>query len=424
MSALKNSAHRVVRAIMLALLCCVPPSRASAQDSPAADPKANPLNTEAVKRGDLDLVIRATGTIEPEEVVDVSAAVAGTVKSFGPDPRAATDPQFKGKSIDYNSPVEAGTVLAQLDDALYQARCDEAKAGRQRVLAELDEANAKLELADADLKRVESGVENKTIPAAEASTAKLKQRVAKSAVAAAEASVAQQQAVLRQAEINLAATSIRSPIKGVVIDRRINVWQTVEPGINAPSLFLIAKNTKHLQIWASVNEADMGRIHEKQSVRFTVDAFPGKVFEGQVAQIRLNAQMTQNVVAFTVVITADNPDGRLLPYLTANVTFDAGHHHDVLLVPNAALRWRPAAKTASAETAPALGSENADRGHRHRVWIQEGQSVRPVDVQIGLSNGTLTEITGGDLKQGAQVVVGVDSPNPFMPRVRKDAPPQ
>jgi HlyD family secretion protein len=137
----------------------------------------------------------------------------------------------------------------------------------------------------------------------------------------------------------------------------------------------------------------------------------------------LTHQMTQNVVTFTVVITADNPDGRLLPYLTAHVTFDAGHRYVVLLVSNAALRWRPAAKTATAETAPAPGGEGAN-GRSHRVWIQEGQSVRPVDVQIGLSNGTLTEITGGGLKEGAQVVVGVDSPNPFMPRVRKDAPPQ
>jgi HlyD family secretion protein len=424
MSALKNSAHRVVRAATLASLCCVPLSRASAQDSPAADKKAGALRRVPVKRGDLDLVIRATGTIEPEEVVIVSAAVAGTVTSFGLDPRAATDPQFKGKSIDYNSPVEAGTVLAQLDDALYLARCDQAKASCQRAVAELDEAKAKLELAESELKRVRGHVQDKTVPVAEVETAEIKYRMSKSAVVAAEAATAQHEALLKQAVINLAATHITSPIKGIVIDRRVNVGQPVDPSPNAPSLFLIAKESKRLQIWASVNEADMGRIHEKQSVRFTVDAFPGKVFEGQVVQIRLNAQMTQNVVVFTVVITADNPDGKLLPYLTANVEFDAGHRHDVLFVPNAALRWRPAAKTDLAETAPAPGGEGANGRSRPRVWIQESQSVRPVDVQIGLSDGTVTEITGGELKEGAQVVVGVDSPNPFAPRVMKNAPPQ
>ncbi|HEV3416866.1 MAG TPA: HlyD family efflux transporter periplasmic adaptor subunit [Pirellulales bacterium] len=420
----KDSSHGVAQAMMLALLCILVASQVSAQDSPA-DAKANPLKTEVVKRGDLALVIHASGTIEPQEVADVSAAVAGIITSFGPDPRAATDPQFKGKSIDYNSPVEAGTLLAQLDDRRYPARVDEAQAGCQRAQAELDGAKAKLELADADLKRIQGSVDNKTVPAAEAKTAEIRHRVAKSAVTGAAAALAEREAVLTQAQINLAATSIRSPVKGVVIDRRVNVWQAVETSLNSPSLFLIAKDTKHLQIWASVNEADIGAIHEKQSVRFTVGAFLGKVFEGQVAQIRLNAQMTQNVVTYTVVITADNPDGKLLPYLTANVEFDAGHRDHALLVPNAALRWQPASKTAIAgvEAGPAREGANVGGGHRQRVWIQEGQSVRPVNVEIGLSDGATTEIAGGDLKEGARVVVGEDSPNPFAPHVKKDAEP-
>jgi HlyD family secretion protein len=428
MSAPKIPARYFARAMVLALLWTVPASRTSAQDSPA-NAKPNLLKTEVVKRGDLALVIRATGTIEPEEVADVNATVGGNVTSFGPDPRSATDPQFKGKSIDFNSPVEAGTLLAQLDDRLFQARVDEAKAGCQRAQAELDGATAKLELAESNLKRIQGSVANKTIPAEEANTAEIKQRVAKSAVTAAEAALAEHEAVLTQAQINLAATTIRSPIKGVVIDRRVNVGQMVESSVNSPSLFLIAKDTKHLQIWASVNEADIGVIHEEQSVRFTVDAVPGKVCEGQVAQIRLNAQMTQNVVTFTVVITADNPDGKLLPYLTANVAFDAGHRDHALLVPSAALRWRPAAKSAVAgvEAGPAREGANVGEGHRQRVWIQEGKSLRPVNVEIGLSDGAITEITGGDLKEGARVVVGVvgeDSPNPFAPRLKRDAPPQ
>ncbi|HEV2970731.1 MAG TPA: efflux RND transporter periplasmic adaptor subunit [Pirellulales bacterium] len=321
----KNSSHRVVRAMVLALLCTALSSSASADDTPAADAKTNSLITEVVKRGDLALIIRATGTIEPEEVVDVNSSVAGTITSFGPDPRAATDPQFKGKSIDYNSPVEAGTLLAQLDDRRYRSRVDEAQAGCQRAQAELEGAKAKLELAESNLKRVQGSVANKTVPAEEANAAEIKLRVAKSAVTAAAAGLAEREAVLTQAQINLAATTIRSPIKGIVIDRRVNVGQAVVSSLNAASLFLIAGDMKHLQIWASVNEANVGAIREKQSVRFTVDAVPGKVYEGQVAQVRLNAQMSQNVVTYTVVISVDNPDGKLLPYLTANVEFDAGH---------------------------------------------------------------------------------------------------
>ena len=217
-------------------------------------------------------------------------------------------------------------MLAQLDDALYRATLTKPKLVAQRALAELDEAKAKLELAESELKRVRGHVRGQDRScrggrdggdqAAGSPNLRSSQRRRPSH---------SMQALLKQAEINLAATTIRSPIKGIVIDRRVNLGQTVEPSLNAPSLFLIAKESKGLQIWASVNEADIGKVHEKQSVRFTVEAFPGKVFEGQVTQVRLNAQMTQNVVTYTVVITTENADGRLLPYLTANVAFDAGH---------------------------------------------------------------------------------------------------
>ena len=142
---------------------------------------------------------------------------------------------------------------------------------------------------------------------------------ARSALAVGEASVVQAEAALRQAEINLGYTTIRSPVKGVIVDRRVNIGQTVVASLNAPSLFLIAKDLTRMQVWASVNEADIGRIRAGQTVRFTVDAFPGETFVGEVAQVRLNATMTQNVVTYTVVVTADNPEGRLLPYLTANL---------------------------------------------------------------------------------------------------------
>ena len=153
--------------------------------------------------------------------------------------------------------------------------------------------------------------------------AKLAEQTAKAGLDVAAAEVAVRQAVVAQAKVELDHTTIRSPVRGTIIDRRVNVWQTVASRTDSPSLFLIAADLKKLEIWTSVNEADIARVHPGQSAQFTIDAFPGKTFDGRVRQIRLNAQMTQNVVTYTVVVTVDNPDEKLLPYMTANVRFAA-----------------------------------------------------------------------------------------------------
>ena len=157
------------------------------------------------------------------------------------------------------------------------------------------------------------------------------------------ASIDQAQAALTLAETNLGYTIIKSPVQGVIIDRRVNIGQTVVASLNAPSLFLIAKDLARMQVWASVNEADIGRIRNRPDmpVRFTVDAYPGEMFRGTVDQVRLNATMTQNVVTYTVVVATDNMDLRLMPYLTANLQFEVEERQNVLQVPAAALRWRP-----------------------------------------------------------------------------------
>ena len=149
---------------------------------------------------------------------------------------------------------------------------------------------------------------------------------------------------LEEASVNLGYTTIRSPVKGVILDRRVNIGQTVVASLNAPSLFLIAKDLSRMEIWASVNETDVGSIHVGQGVRFTVGAFPHDTFRGKVAQIRLNASMSQSVVTYTVVVEVENRSGKLLPYLTARLQFEVEERHDVLLVPNAALRWQPSAR--------------------------------------------------------------------------------
>jgi HlyD family secretion protein len=249
------------------------------------------------------------------------------------------------------------------------------------------------------------------------------------AVTAADAAVVRARALLRKAETNLGYTTITSPIRGVIIDRRVNIGQTVVASLNAPSLFLIAKDLRRLQIWASVNEADMGSVRPGQRVVFTVDALVDREFTGTVSQIRLNASMIQNVVTYTVVISVDNADGALLPYMTANLQFEVEVHDDVLLVPVAAVRWRPreeAIHPDAREAWTARDGEAADPdatpGSQGFVWVADGPHVRPVPVTVGPSDWTRTEISGPEVRAGMKVVVGETRPavapatvNPFAP---------
>lgn len=379
------------------------------------------FRTVSVVAGDLQVTVSATGTIEPEEVVDVGAQVVGMIREFGRDPRDAAKP------IDYGAVVDEGTVLAQIDDTLYRAQLDQARANVTKARADLLELQAKLRKAERGWKRAQELRRTKVISEADYDVALADYDTARSALAVGEASIVQTEAALRQAEINLGYTTIRSPVKGVIVDRRVNIGQTVVSSLSAPSLFLIAKDLTRVQVWASVNEADIGRIRPGQNVHFTVDAFPGEMFVGEVAQVRLNATMTQNVVTYTVVVTVDNREGRLLPYLTTNLKFEIDRRTGVLLVPNAALRWQPQPGQVAPEARDALarasatGGEAPDRGW---VWVAEQRFVRPVAVQIGLSDGLTSEIRSEALRQGDAVVVGERAAadgegeaSPFAPRL-------
>ena len=407
------------------------------------DPETT-YTTAKVDRGNLDLIIRATGTLEPEEVIDVGAQVAGLINDFG------KDLDHPDKTVNYNSRVEKDTLLAHIDAKLYRTQVASADANLQHAKADVLTAQAKIEQAAADLDRAKLELPTKAISRSDYDAAVANKKVADASLALANAEVNQAQAALDQANINLNYTKIVSPVQGKIIDRRVNVGQTVVASLNAPSLFLIARDLKKMQIWASVNEADIGQIHPDQDVQFTVDAFPDRIFKGKVSQIRLNAQMTQNVVTYTVVVTVDNSDEKLLPYQTANVQFDAGKHDNVLLVPNIALRWRPqpqqirpedrdefvkrqkargqrnpqAGSTAGGPAkAPDLKAEK-DRRERGIVWLADGPFVHAVPVKIGASDGSTTEITSGNIKEGDEVVTGEEhndtansTENPFAPKL-------
>jgi HlyD family secretion protein len=358
-----------------------------------------------VKRGELLSTISATGTVEPEEVVDVGAQVAGLILEFGPDPRTST------KLIDYGSVVEKGTLLANIDPTSYEAALEQGEATLQRSEADVLQLEAKYEQSEREWKRAESLRPMNAIADTDYDTTVANYKAAKANLAVGKATVRQSKASLRMAKVNLGYTKITSPVRGVILDRRVNVGQTVVASLNAPSLFLIAKDLGRMQVWASVNEADIGRIRVDMPVQFTVDAHPGETFRGKVTQIRMNAQMTQNVVTYTVVVTTDNSSGKLLPYLTANVQFEVEHRANVLLVPNSALRWKPQASqiaTSESQSPPVLQpADSAKAEDRGCLWAAAGNGLlRPIEVTMGASDGTLTEISGAQAKEGMQIVVG------------------
>jgi HlyD family secretion protein len=324
------------------------------------------------------------------------------------------------------------------------------RAALQRAESDLGQLRAKLQQAERDWRRAQKLGPSEALAEAsfdayksayESAAANL--AVGEAAILQAKAGLAQAEALRRRAQRNLSYCTITSPVKGVIIDRRVNIGQTVVASLNAPSLFLIAKDLKRMQVWVAVNEADIGKIHPGQTVTFTVDAFPGETFRGEVGKVRLNASMTQNVVTYTVEIVTDNSNGRLLPYLTANVQFELNRRADVFLVPNAALRWKPTPDQVAPEFREALsrsgeGKEKAKEGRRPvageaaasgelsvraELWRLEGETVQPLSVRVGLSDGTQTEVAGEALADGLLVVTGVqpqagaktDTSNPFAP---------
>jgi HlyD family secretion protein len=424
---------------------------------------ATTFRTVSVERGDLLATISATGTLQAEDVIDVGAQVNGRIARFGVDPKDSK------KLVSWNTEVKEGTELAYIDDALYQAalrqaqaqleqakaRVDQAKANVEVAKANVGQARARLDQTKADYERSEKLYPSGGIAKADYEVSKMGYDTAKAGVVSAEAALVQAQAAVPDAvaavgiaeanrdsaQTNVDFTVIKSPVKGVIIDRRVNIGQTVVSTYNAPSLFLLAKDLTRLQVWASVNEADIGQIDVGQAVKFTVDAKPNEVFKGTVSQIRLNATMTQNVVTYTVVVDTDNSSGKLKPYETANLQFEVSRRTNVLLVPNAALRWRPQVeqvvpeardafakslkrKESAGATAPARQDKDKEKPDRATVWLADGSYVRPVKVRIGHSDGFMTEIVKGDLEEGAQLVVGEShqgddngTSNPFTPKL-------
>src|SRR5712691_7470531 len=347
--------------------------------------------TAEVTRGPITQAVTATGTLNPVVTVQVGSQVSGNIAKL---------------FADFNSEVKAGQTVAQIDPMLFQAAVTQAEG-------DLASAKAALELAKVTASRTQELFARKT-----SSQADVDQAMA--TLHQAEANVKIKQGALEKAKADLDHCTITSPIDGVVISRSVDVGQTVAASLQAPVIFAIANDLAKMQIDANVAEADVGVVKIDQNVDFTVDAFPMQTFHGKVVQVR-NAPITvQNVVTYDTVIGVSNPDLKLKPGMTANVSIIVAHRDNVLQIKNAALRYRPADATptetraSSAKAAAAAGSTSSPSGARpssgrgrrsgeRTVYVLSGSRPHPVQIKTGISNGIVTEVTEG-LKEADRVV--------------------
>jgi HlyD family secretion protein len=376
---------------------------------------AEPYRTEAIDRGDVTTTVSATGTVSAVTTVQVGSQVSGIVARL---------------HADFNSQVKKGQLLAELDPTPFLQQVEQRRADVTK--SQVDVANTLVTYNRQ--KRL----------AAVGLIAQADLDAAKAAYDGARASLALSQASLRQAETNLGYAKIYSPIDGQVVARQYDVGQTVAASFSAPTLFTIAQDLTKMQVQADVDQSDIGQIKVGEVARFSVDAYPDQEFRGQISQVRLNATITQNVITYPVIIEVPNPDGKLRPSMTANVTVEVSTVHDVLRVPNAALRFKP--ETPAGKGGAGNGSQRAaagggsgaggsferaaaDRGpggpgsglanalpgggrgkkrQEQTVYVLGDQNaLRAVSIRTGISDGHYTQVVRGDLKPGDKVVTGV-----------------
>ena len=336
--------------------------------------------TLTLGRGDVAQTVSATGTLNPVRVVSVGTQVSGTVEKL---------------YVDFNSQVKENQVLLELNTDLTQAKLAQSQAS-------LNSANAKLALAQTKAKRMRELFQQQYISRQELDDAEAD-------VVANMAQKAQVQAQVQTDSINVANTVIRSPVSGVVIDRSVDEGQTVAASFQTPTLIKIAQDLTKMQINASFSEADLGKLKTGQTASFRVDAFPNQAYEGTVRQIRLNPTTLQNVVTYDVVIDVANPDLKLLPGMTAYVDIVLEERSNVLLVPNAALRFKPTIakdkKAVATNTDTVKTARKGGRSGMAKVYTVVQGELKDIKFKTGISDGKFTEVLGDELKEGTSVVV-------------------
>jgi HlyD family secretion protein len=334
--------------------------------------------TEAVARGDVLQTVTATGTVNPVTTVLVGTQVSGTIKDI---------------YVDFNSPVTKGQLIARIDPATFEAQVAQARANLLLARANLQKAEATLVDARRTRDRNRELLRKDMVAQGDVDTAETNYETARAGVNASKAQVAQAEASLNNALTNLQYTRILSPVDGIVVSRNVDVGQTVAASFQTPTLFTIAQDLTKMQIDTNVDEADIGKVAVGQEVEFTVDAFPDVTFRGKVSQVRIAPIIVENVVTYDVVIVVDNPELKLKPGMTANVSIIVASKKGVLRIPNAALRFSP--------------SQGGGAGLREGpgVWVLRSGRPARVPVTTGISDGMYTELLKGELGEGQQVIV-------------------
>ncbi|HYP29637.1 MAG TPA: efflux RND transporter periplasmic adaptor subunit [Blastocatellia bacterium] len=415
---------------------------------------ASDFLTAKVERGSVEVTVSATGTVQAVTTVQVGSQASGTIAWLG---------------ADFNSEVKRGQVIARLDPSTAQAQAENARASVinaeaavQAATSEINNQNANVQAAKANLevarvqgedaaalvtrynelrsvmagREIESAQAQANVAAgrvaqasAQVAQAEAARQTSRARLEQAKAQLAQAQAQLSQAQVNINNTVITSPIDGVVVSRSVDVGQTVAASLQAPTLFTIANDLTKMQVLASIDEADVGQVREGIKANFTVDAFPGETFGGQVSQVRLESQNLQNVVTYTAVVEVSNPEAKLKPGMTANITFPVAQRENVLTVPNSALRFKPTLSEKEQEELRAQmqarrqqreserggsrgeqGAQATEGGARPQgqtVWVLTGEKkIEPRFVRTGLTNGRVTEVVGSNLEEGDTIVTG------------------
>lgn len=347
--------------------------------------KAPQYITQKVDKGDIRATVSATGTVNAITTVLVGTQVSGTVKQL---------------FVDYNSEVRKGQLLAQIDPSTFEAQVAQAHANLMLAEANLEKAKIAVRDTISTFERNKILFGKNFVSKSDLDASETNYLSAKAQIRAAQAQVDQSRASLNLAQTNLRYTQILSPVNGTVISRSIDVGQTVAASFQTPTLFTIAQDLTKMQIKADIDEADIGRIQVNQPVTFTVDAYPEITFKGKVSEIRNAPTTVQNVVTYNIMVNVDNPDLKLKPGMTTNVSIVIDNKQDILRVPNAALRLRIQDKSIANAAPKGAG-----------VWVMENKKPKRVPLTLGISDNLFTEVLSGNLSEGATIIVEMKNGN-------------
>lgn len=394
--------------------------------------KEPPYVTTPAQRANITQVVSSTGTLQAVVTVQVGSQVSGTIEKL---------------FADFNTKVKAGQIVAQLNQDKFRAAEDQARANLLAAQSNIEKSKVSVVDTLRTLERNRELRRKDLMAQSDLDSAQAAYDAALAQVEVNRAQAAQAQASLKQATVDLNNTVIRSPVDGLVISRNVDVGQTVAASLQAPTLFTIANELARMEVHTNVDEADVGNVKEGQEVTFTVDAFPSRRFRGRVHQVRNAPIVVQNVVTYVAVVRIDNKELLLKPGMTANVQFLVNRKEDVLTIPNMAMRFKPPEEKEEAQellrreqsrVAPKVGErrtsrQSAARGsgaagggtRRVRIYLLKDDKAQPIEVQLGITDGSRTEIRSGDLKENDPVIIGMSSggnssgsavPNPFQPQ--------